>query len=62
MRGGVSRGRSERVEAEESQTVVSKGLEEGAERRKVVTGTAGVGTEAVGQEEHGAGTTGEWHG
>ena len=42
--------------------MVVKGLEDGAESRKVVTGTAGVGTEAVGQEEQGAGTTGEWQG
>jgi hypothetical protein len=62
IRGGVRRGRSERVEAEESDTMVVKGLEDGAGSRKVVTGTAGLGTEAMGQEEQGAGTIGEWQG
>jgi len=58
----VRRGRSERVEAEESDIVVVKGLEEGANSRKVLSGTTGLGTDVVGQEEQGAGTTGEWQG
>ncbi|NCW27857.1 MAG: hypothetical protein EBV83_06135 [Verrucomicrobia bacterium] len=62
IRGGVRRGRSERAEAEESKARLVKGREAGAEREKVATGRAGMESDTPGQEEHGAGTTGEWHG
>jgi len=51
-----------RVKAKASNTEVFKGLEESWGRLNGVTGRAGLETETLGQELHGAGTTGEWQG
>jgi len=51
-----------RVKAKVSNTEVFKGLEESWGRLNGATGRAGVETETLGQELHGAGTTGEWQG
>ena len=49
-----------RVKAKASNTEVLKGLEESWGRLNGVTGRAGLEAETLGQELHGAGTTGEW--
>ena len=62
IRGGVRRGRSERAEAQESGAKLVMGWEAGGGRKNVATGRAGMESVMLGQEEQGAGTTGEWQG